>query len=497
MNVCFVNLNFVVQANDKFTTGIIYMPIGLSYILGYFKSKNVNYQLIDLFGNNPDSIHISGKFILLGDNPNTIESKLNSNTKIVFIFANHLINHISLSKVVKSIKLSKFDIKICVIENTQAVTAYAIKPIKNELFDLGVDYLISGYGEKSAYELYQKISNNISLSDSDEIRGLITKNYENKNSFNENLDEMPFPDWSKFNLKAYWKLNHAHGPLSSKKYLPILTSRGCPYPCKFCVVPYTNDRKWNSRSAENVIQEIKHLKNTYGVSEFHLEDLNPTVNDRRTKEFCKKIINEKINIKWKIVAGTKVESIRDEETVRLMALAGCKYVSISPETGSPRLLELIDKPFKIDHAINVIRYMNKYKIKSQACFVIGFPGENDDDLLKTENMIKKITKIGIDEIAVFIISPVPGSNIFDKLSGYSQLSDLNFTPTWRDDYKKLSKVRIKFYAIFLLYKIIFHPIKVLIQVKNFFSKNFETKMEMVPFKALKYALNQLRNNTKY
>lgn len=495
MNVCFVNLNFVVQTNDKFTTGIIYMPIGLSYILGYFKSKNVNYDLIDLFGNNPDNSQIYDKFMLLGDNPKTVASNLNKDIKIVFIFANHLINHISLSKVVESIRSLNARVKICVIENTQAVTAYAIKPIKNELFELGIDFIISGYGEKSAYELYMKVLGNNSIN-KDEISGLITKKHETKNTFDENLDDLPFPDWSKFNLDSYWNLKHAHGPLSSKKYLPILTSRGCPYPCKFCVVPYTNDRKWNSRSAENVIQEIKFLKDTFGVSEFHLEDLNPTVNDRRTKEICNKIIDEKMKITWKIVAGTKVESIRDEETIRLMSLAGCKYISISPETGSPRLLELIDKPFRIDHAIKVIGYMNKYKIKSQACFVIGFPGENDDDLLKTQNLIKKITKIGIDEIAVFIISPVPGSKIFDKLSGYSQLSELNFTPTWREDYSKLARIRLKFYSIFLIYKILFHPVKILIQVKNFFTNNFETKMEMVPYKAIKYIFKHSSNSIK-
>lgn len=493
MNVTFVNLNFVVQANDKFTTGIVYMPIGLSYILGYFRSKNVDYDLIDLFGLNPNSFKKEGKFMMLGEDPSKVANHLDNSSKIIFIFANHLINHISLVEVINSIKSHNNSIKICVIENTQAVTAYALRPVKNEFFSLGVDYLLTGYSEISAFELYNSF-NSKKISDLESIPGLITKNFENKTNFDQDIDNLPFPDWSKFDLKAYWKIKHAHGPLSSDKYLPLLTSRGCPYPCKFCVVPFTNDRKWNSRSADNVINEIKYLKNTYGVSEFHLEDLNPTVNDRRTKDFCNKLISENLNIKWKIVAGTKVESIKDEETVKLMAKSGCKYISISPETGSPDLLKLIDKPFRLDHAINIIYYMNKYKIKSQACFVLGFPGETKKDQSLTLKMIKEITKKGIDEIALFIISPVPGSNIFNKIDGYKQLSDLNFTPTWRKDYKQLSKLRLKLYIVFLTYKIFYHPIKIVKQAINFILMNFETKMEMVPFKALKYYFLELRKN---
>lgn len=493
MSVTFVNLNFVVQSNDKFTTGIVYMPIGLSYILGFFKSKNIEYNLIDLFGLKPNNCIKDGKFMIMGEDPSKITNYINKESKIVFIFANHLINHISLTKVIKAIKNYNNLLKICVIENTQAVTAYALRPIKNEFFSLGVDYLLTGYSEKSSFQLYETLSLS-NDSNFETIPGLITKDNDNKTNFVQDINDLPFPDWSKFDLESYWNIKHAHGPLSSKKYLPLLTSRGCPYPCKFCVVPYTNDRKWNSRSPDNIIEEIKFLKNEYDVSEFHLEDLNPTVNDRRTKELCNKLISENLNIKWKIVAGTKVESIKDEETVRLMAKSGCKYVSISPETGSPELLKLIDKPFKLDHAVNIIYYMNKYKIKSQACFVLGFPGETEKDQHLTLKMIKDITKKGIDEIALFIISPVPGSNIFNEIDGYKQLSDLNFTPTWRKDYKKLSKLRLKLYSVFLIYKIFYHPIKIVKQAINFIFMNFETKMEMVPFKALKYYFLELRKN---
>ena len=129
--------------------------------------------------------------------------------------------------------------------------------------------------------------------------------------------------------------------------------------------------------------------------------------------------------------------------------------------------------------------MNKENIFTQACFIIGYPGEKKSDLIQTRKMIFDMTKRGIDEIAVFIITPIPGSKIYNKFDGFHSLSNLTFTPTWRKDYKKLYKERLIMYFIFLCTKFIFHPLKMLKQSINFFRKKFDTKMEMVPYKVLR------------
>ena len=145
----------------------------------------------------------------------------------------------------------------------------------------------------------------------------------------------------------------------------------------------------------------------------------------------------------------------------------------------------INKPFNFDHAIKILEEMKKNKIFSQACFVIGYPGEKKTDLNKTKKMIFKLSKIGIDEIAVFIITPIPGSKIYESFEGFSTLSNLTFSPIWRKDYKRLNRERLVMYSIFLMTKLIFHPIKILKQTINFFNRNFNTKMEMVPYKVLR------------
>jgi radical SAM superfamily enzyme YgiQ (UPF0313 family) len=142
------------------------------------------------------------------------------------------------------------------------------------------------------------------------------------------------------------------------------------------------------------------------------------------------------------------------------------------------------KPFNLEHAVRIVKRMNLTGIRSQACFVLGYPGETDEDLQMTWDLVHDLTRVGVDEIALFIITPVPGSSIYTQFGGYTSLSDLNFTPTWRPDYAKLSRFRLRLYAHFLWWKLRYHPFKLLKQPFNFLLRRFETKMEMVPYRAM-------------
>ena len=480
MTAVFLNPQLYVQKNDRFTTGIIYMPIILAYLISHFKKNNIETKILDLYGMDPKRYQKNDNSLIFGYDINEVDQNILKNASCFFVYANQVANHLSVINIIKFLKKNFTSTPIIVLENSQAVTAYSLSNIKNEFLDIGCDYIIIGDLEKPALELYNNINKPDLIKN---IGGVISKEFNNdKINFVEDLDLLDFPAWEDFPLKNYWELGYSHGPLSNKKYLPMLTSRGCPYPCNFCVVPKTNERKWRSRTPKNVLNEIKFWQKKLGIKEFHFEDLNPTVNDKRTKEFCNLIIKENIIIEWKIVAGTKVESIKDDETIELLSRAGCKYISISPESGSKEVMKNIDKPFNYQHALKSVKKMNKQNIFTQACFIIGYPGEKKTDLIQTRKMIFDLTKRGIDEIAVFIITPIPGSNIYNKFKGFGSLSNLTFTPTWRKDYKKLYKERLIMYLIFLCTKFIFHPLKMFRQTINFFRKKFDTKMEMVLIK---------------
>ena len=180
-----------------------------------------------------------------------------------------------------------------------------------------------------------------------------------------------------------------------------------------------------------------------------------------------------------------MEHLGDSDTIRWMARSGCRYISISPESGSPRVLKLMQKPFDHSFALKIVKDMFKYKIKSQACFVLGFPGETAIDLEQTFSYIKKLVIAGIDEIALFIMTPIPGTSTFGKLLGYKSYSQMTFSPSWRRDYKKISKIRARMYLLFFCWRMLYHPVMLLIQVRNILLKKFETKSEMVAYRTLK------------
>ncbi len=371
MSAVFFNPQLYVQKNDKFTTGIIYMPIILAYLISHFKKNNIETKVLDLYGMDPKRYQENINSLIFGYDISEVDQDILKNASCFFVYANQVANHLSVTDIVNFLKKNFTSTPIIVLENSQAVTAYSLSKIKNEFLDIGCDYIIIGDLEKSAVALYNSLNKPEVIKN---INGIISKKFSNdKIDFVEDLDLLDFPSWEDFPLKNYWELGYSHGPLSNKKYLPMLTSRGCPYPCNFCVVPKTNERKWRSRTPKNVLKEIKFWQEKLGIKEFHFEDLNPTVNDKRTKELCNLIIKEKVIIEWKIVAGTKVESIKDDETIELLSRAGCKYISISPESGSKEVMQKIDKPFNYQHALRSVKKMNKERIFTQACFVIGYP----------------------------------------------------------------------------------------------------------------------------
>lgn len=486
--ITLINPNLVAQRNDLFTTGIVYMPIGLAYFAAVLKKKKYDFKVIDAFGEKPQQIRIKGNYLIRGLKIEEIIRAIGSDCRLIFIYAINTSSHISMIEIIKGLKRHFCNIPIVIIENTQAVTAYSLRGVQQELYENGADFVLTGESEKRGLDLVKALVYGEGRIEN--IDGLGYKKngvvyFEEPKEKISNLDDLPFPHWEGFPIENYWRLRYAHGPFETKKYLPILTSRGCPYSCRFCSIPNSNDSKWRSRSARNIVDEIAFFYERFGVNEFHIEDVNPTVSDKRMRDICEEILNRKIKIIWKIVSGTKVETIINEDTVKLMAKAGCNYISISPETGSPRLLKNMNKSFDLEHTINIVKEMRNLKIYSQACFILGFPGENTNDLRLTEKLVKKLAKDGVDEIAFFIIAPIPGSSIFPEFKGYKDISELTFSPTWRKDYTKLNYERLKLYVIFIAYKTIFHFPSIVAQIFRFFRVSFKTKMEMAPYRAWK------------
>lgn len=485
MKIILINPNLVVQKNDPFTTGIVYMPVMLAYAAAVLERAGFDVEVIDAFAEKPKQAGKSGKFWFFGLSEEEILERIPDDVSLVIVYAINLMSHVPCVNIVRALRGRKDQLPIAVLENSQAVTAYALDQVAEEFYDAGADFILTGESEESIVDFAEGLQNNAGQEHFSRIEGVGFQGHQPNRPCVSDLDELEFPAWQKFPLEKYWQLGFAHGPLSEKKYLPLMTSRGCPFSCRFCVTPTISGEKWRSRSAKNVVDEMEYMSATFGVREFHIEDLNPTVSDQRIHEMCEEIIDRELDVIWKIVSGTKVETILSRDTIKVMAQAGCRYISVSPESGSPDVLKKMNKPFNFLHAQEMVDQMGQSGIYSQACFVLGFPGESARDLRMTWDLVREWTRKGLDEIALFMMTPVPGSAAYAWIQGYSSLSELNFTPSWRKDYKELNRFRLKLYLCFLFWKLWYHPVKFFRHLVHFCSRRFMLKMEMVPFRAMK------------
>lgn len=474
-------------------TGIPFMPHMAAYVAGAIDENFFDLEVIDSFGSYPFNYKINHDFLIIGKKIEDIKLKA-QNADAIILYCRTAEDFFSVEEIIKEIKKSNKNTKIVLIENIQTVNSFSLEIMKNELFHIGADLIMLREPEKNINIVLNDLLNNSEMLSKHEDLIFKKKNeiiITKKGEFIKNLDEISFPKWEKFDLKGYWKIGFAHAPIKRKdKFLPLLTSRGCPFRCKFCISPTLNPN-WRSRSAKNVVDEIEYFNKSMNINDFHISDLDPTVSEKRIIEICNLLLDRKIKVSWKLAQGTKIETIKKLSTIKLMKKAGLRFFSFSPESGSEKLMKKLNKPFDYDHAIKITKYLKKLNIPSQACFISGTPDETDQDRLKSINYMKLLVKYGVSEVALFIYTPLPGTALSDRLSGYKHLSELTRTPTWRADFKKLKRFRNKFYMTFFIEKTkkdLLFPLKIFFEI---ITRNYNTKMTMSFYKLIKLKIIHL------
>lgn len=475
-------------------TGIPFMPHMAAHLAGALKHGGGRHvQVIDCFGLQPNERQVVGEFMLMGVDEDWVVGHLAPGTINCFIYCRTIAEFIAVERLVAKIKEQRPEVKITLFENVQAVTSYSLRHVVQEFLGKGVDCIIMGEPEDRVVDVAKRLEEGRSLAG---ILGIAYREdgeikVSAPSEFPANLDALPMPAWENFPLKGYWTAGFAHAPVSGRKFLPILTSRGCPYRCTFCIAPEVNP-KWRGRSAKHVVDEMEHFYRTLGITDYHVSDLDPTVSDKRTREICQELIKRDLPLTWKLAQGTKIETIKSEETLELMAKAGCVFVSFSPESGSKRLLKIMNKPFDHEHALKMAEKMNTLNIRMQAVFIGGVPGEEPADREMSVAYAKKLLKAGVDEVSLVVFTPLPGAKLSGALNDFKHYSQCTPSPAWRKDYKILMAYRRRMYVNLFAYKAIYHPEKLMREMWGVLTLKFQTKMEMSLFKQVKlYALRYI------
>jgi len=260
-----------------------------------------------------------------------------------------------------------------------------------------IDYIITGEGEISFVNLLDNIRDN--KPSARIICGV-----------KPDLDQLPFEDRELFDYKVTTSFVSNFPGIFKPPSVTMIASRGCPYNCTFCA-PHAKTMfgpKVRYRSVDNVIEELKNLRDKYNFKSLFFWDYSITLNREWMLEFADKY--KKNGFTAPISANSRADAAcRNEDALKRLSEVGLKLVHIGYESGSQRILDFIKKGITVEQSIKATEICKKYGLLVRGLFMLGFPGETKEDVQATINLIKKIKP---DVYSFSYLTPVPGSELY-------------------------------------------------------------------------------------
>ena len=285
----------------------------------------------------------------------------------------------------------------------------------------GFDIGIIGEPEDTFKELLESLDSNINFT---EVPGLMWRNNgvikrSKDREFIKDLDKLPFPS------REYYKNDRYTLPHNGEPFTLIGVSRGCPYPCTYCVAPIYYGNRLRRHSLEYVMSELEECQTKYNIKQFLFWEEVFTMDRKFGIELCNAIIDKKWNISW---ATTTRADLVDEEILKKMKQAGCTLMGLGIETADQNIMDLSKKKEKIEDVENAVALCKKVGLATMGHFIFGLPGESK---LTIEKTIKFGLNLGLDYIQAYAAVPYPKTPLGElaRQKGYvtsSRWMDYNF-----------------------------------------------------------------------
>ena len=234
-----------------------------------------------------------------------------------------------------------------------------------------------------------------------------------RSDFVPDLDSLPIPAWDLIDFHAYSRfVAREFSPDSPRKlpYVRLYTSRGCPFTCSFCQVPVIAGNNVRRQSAEKVVQELRHLKDEYGLRSFMNSDDNFLANRGPAKKLLKALIASNLDLPW-VFEDVGVMHL-NEEMLHLLKASGCEYMGFAVETGVERISKEIirGKPLRKEHTKKMLGIAHDMGIFTSTNFIIGFPTETWDEIRET---IEFAQELPCDYTRIHILVPLKGTSMWE------------------------------------------------------------------------------------
>ena len=266
-----------------------------------------------------------------------------------------------------------------------------------------IDMCVIGEGENTAVELFNNLEN------PDTVKGVSFKRDGQiittpPREYIKDLDTIGFPAYDLFPMDIYFKNSLLLGfnGVVKLKTANIICGRGCPFNCNFCSRVFKGLRL---RSVDNIIGEIKYLKEKYQIEGIFFNDDTIIVNKQRMHELCDKILP--LNLKWNCQG--RVNNV-DMDLLLHMKTSGCMAVGYGIESGSQKILNNMNKRVTVKRAEEAIRDTVKAGLYPIIQLMFGYPGETKETIQETIDFFKRVDNPG-DELTP--VTPLPGTQLWD------------------------------------------------------------------------------------
>jgi anaerobic magnesium-protoporphyrin IX monomethyl ester cyclase len=308
-----------------------------------------------------------------------------------------------------------------------------------------VDVVARGEGEETLLELAQATTESNKLQD---ILGITFRN--GKETVQtptrpaiRNLDDLPYPAYNHFALEKY--------PLYGKLFLPVITSRGCPFQCAFCTTSRILGKEYRARSPKNIVDELEHIERVYHADSFTFYDDTLTLDKGRIFQICDEIKARRIHIPWD--CQTRVDQV-SKEILAKMKDTGCQQVFFGVESGCQTILDAVNKRTTVEQNEKAIRMAKDAGLFVSISIILGYPGETPEMLQQTLEFIRRAEP---DDVYLCIATPYPGTELRRVVeekgwkmspdwSRYDTVTPVFENPNLPDD--EVQKLRSRFYDSF-------------------------------------------------
>jgi len=396
-----------------------YAPLGLLYISGYLNTHNIENHVYD------------STFYSKSNQLEFIEEK---QPKIIAIYTN-LMTKINVIKLIKTLKSeAKYGFPKLILGGPD------ITYNSENYLNTGVDFLIIGEGEQSTLELYNAIINNEDYSIITGIAYLEDGQLKRTSPRVKIKDllELPLPNRDAIPIDKYldtWKTHHG------KSSMTVSTQRGCPYTCKWCSTAVYG-QSYRRRPTNLVAAELRMLKENYNPDSIWFVDDVFSVSHKWIKSFHEEVIKQDAIIPFECI--TRAERLNDE-VLQLLKEAGCFRIWIGAESGSQKIIDAMDRRVDVNVVKEAIQKTNAIGIESGTFIMVGYPGENKEDIKETITYLKAANP---SHFTITVAYPIKGTSLYNEIEDKITIQPNWETSTDRDiDFKRTYSRKFYDYAV--------------------------------------------------